>query len=69
MTVYVPMVMCHGPPATAPDGTMHRVTFHGGALGALLVYETREAAEAAEPGAHVWELTLAGPRPALEPTA
>ena len=58
MTVFIPLVVNHAPTVTDHDGERHTVTFETGALGALLVYPTREAAEVAEPGARIVTMEL-----------
>jgi hypothetical protein len=60
MTVYVPMVVNHAPTVEGDDGERHTVTFLTGAIGALLVYPTREAAERAEPGKPVIAMEMHG---------
>jgi len=58
MTVYVPMVVNRAPTVEGDDGVRHTVTFLTGAIGALLVYPTRAAAEAAEPGKRIVTMEL-----------
>lgn len=57
-TVYVPMVVDHAPAVIDHDGERHAVTFETGAIGALLVYPTREAAEKAKPGKRIMTMEL-----------
>lgn len=58
MTVFIPLVVNHAPTVDGEDGTRHTVTFLTGAIGALLVYPTREAAEKAEPGKRIMTMNL-----------
>jgi hypothetical protein len=58
VTVFVPLVVNHAPTVTGDDGEHHTVTFETGAIGALLVYPTREAAEKAEPGKRIMTMEL-----------
>jgi hypothetical protein len=58
MTVYVPLVVNPAPKAIGQDGEEYTVTFETRALGALLVYPTREAAEKAEPGKRIVTMEL-----------
>jgi len=58
MTVFVPLVVNPAPKAIGSDGEEYRVTFETRALGALLVYPTREAAEKAEPGKRIMTMEL-----------
>jgi hypothetical protein len=58
MTVFIPLVVNYAPTVDGEDGEEYRVTFETGALGALLVYPTREAAEKAEPGKRIITMEL-----------
>jgi hypothetical protein len=58
MTVFIPLVVNPAPKAIGQDGEEYQVTFATGAIGALLVYPTREAAEKAEPGKRIMTMEL-----------
>ncbi len=58
MTVFIPLVLNPAPKAIGQDGEEYQVTFETGAIGALLAYPTREAAEKAEPGKPIMAMEL-----------